>query len=115
MIKSKKPKPSLKKSANTKFPYSQYWHASYSVLSSNGSTLKFKSVICARSASFAREILAKKISNDEPHFKLKNIKISMFTKSSRINNKRLSILDWQDIQQCSFPNSLNILFKYNAN
>lgn len=106
---------SNKQKANLNFYYSQYWCASYSVLSSSGSTLKFKSVIRARSASFAKEILIKKISNDEPHFKLKNIKISMFRKNTRINNKKLSILDWRDIQQCSFPNSLNILFKYNVN
>jgi hypothetical protein len=93
------------------FNYSQYWLISYTELRRNKEKLKFKTIIQARSSISATGILEKKTSSDNPNSKIINLKIKMLHKEFKLNRKKLSLVNWMDIKNCSFPNEVNILFK----
>ncbi len=108
-----KKKESTKLDSKKTFPYSQYWKVSYSCLFPKGNSIKFKSVIIARSEANAKKFLFKKIKEDTPDLEVSGIRISMFDKSTLIRGKKISTLNWLDIKNSAFPNELNVLFKYN--
>ena len=101
-----------KKCLETNFNYSQYWLMSYTELRRDNQKLKFKTIIQARSSISATGILEKKTSLDNPDSKIINLKIKMFHKEFKLNKKKLSLVNWMDIKNCSFPNEVNILFKH---
>lgn len=101
-----------KKCLETNFNYSQYWLMSYTELRQDNQKLKFKTIIQARSAASAIYILEKKTNSDNPNSKIINLKIKMFHKQFKLNRKKLSLVNWMDIKNCSFPNEVNILFKH---
>lgn len=101
-----------KKCLETNFNYSQYWLMSYAELRQDNQKLKFKTIIQARSSISATGILEKKTSLDNPNSKIINLKIKMFHKEFKLNRKKLSLVNWMDIKNCSFPNEVNILFKH---
>jgi hypothetical protein len=100
-----------KKCLNTSFNYSQYWLMSYTEIRQNKEKLKFKTIIQARSSISAIDILQKKTDSDNPNSKINNLKIKMLHKEFKLNRKKLSLVNWMDIKNCSFPNEVNILFK----
>tara|TARA_X000000950_G_scaffold43209_2_gene48490 strand:- start:41545 stop:42414 length:870 start_codon:yes stop_codon:yes gene_type:complete len=95
------------------FSFDQYWCLHFTEKYVDGSEKDFKCVIKARSADFAKKILSLKIKFDQPKTKVKSISAYMFRKNSEINTKLLNLKDWDCIKKCSFPNELDILFKYN--
>lgn len=103
-----------KKCLETNFNYSQYWLISYTELRETQEKLKFKTIIQARSSTSALNILSKKTNSDNLNSKIINFKIKMLHKKFKLNKKKLSLLNWMDIKNCSFPNEVNILFKYNG-
>ena len=100
-----------KKCLEANFHYSQYWLMSYTELRQNEEKLKFKTIIQARSSISATDILQKKTNSDNPNSKIINLKIKMLHKEFKLNRKKLSLVNWMDIKNCSFPNEVNILFK----
>lgn len=108
-----KKKEATKLGTKKTFSYSQYWQVSYLCLSPKGDSIKFKSVIMARSEANAKMFLLKKIKEDDPDLEVSDICISMFDKFTLIRGKKISTLNWLDIKNSAFPNELNILFKYN--
>lgn len=98
---------------NKIFSFDQYWCLHFTEKYADKSEKDFKCVIKARSADFAKKILLLKIKCDHPETKVKSIFAYMFRKKSEINTKPLNLKDWGHIKKCSFPNELDILFKYN--
>ena len=98
---------------NTKFSYDQYWSVQYTEKFSKGNELDYKTIIKARSRDLAQSYLIKKNKSLDNGSKIKGIRLSLLHKESTINNKPLTIQDWEDIRSCSFPNEVDILFKYN--
>ena len=98
---------------NKKFGYDQYWKMYYVLLNHDGSEDKFISVIKARSLEFAKKILEAKIKQKDEGQKIKNINGFMFHKGFlNKDGSMLSIGDWENIRQCSFPNENDFLFQY---
>ena len=102
----------IEDSLEIKFPYGQYWLIEYSEIKADGLKLKFKTFIFSRSADFAKTILLKKTKEDNPGSKIKISKIAMLHKNFRLQRKKITVSNWLDIRNCSFPNKLNILFKH---
>lgn len=100
-----------KKCLETNFNYSQYWLISCAQVIEDNKKLKFKTIIQARSSISAINILKKKTNSDNPNSKIINLKIKMFHKNFKLNRRKLSLVNWMDIKNCSFPNEVNILFK----
>ena len=93
------------------FDYGQYWKINYKETRLNGKQFKFKTIIYCRSKVFALNILRKKTEEDNPGSKISHADISMISSNSRINNRKLSIVDWAHVRNASFPNEVNVLFK----
>lgn len=113
MKKGRKKQRAQTKFKHTKFPYDQYWNVQYTQQSLRGNELDYKTIIKARSRDLAKSYLLKKLRSELEGFKIKGVRLSLLHKDSTINNKSLTIQDWKDIRSCSFPNEVNILFKYN--
>jgi len=101
---------------NKKFGYDQYWKMYYEVVNLDKSETKYISVIKARSLMFAKRILEEKFNEDSDCSQIKSIQGFMFHSSFlQKDGARLSIEDWYNIRNCSFPNENNYLFKYKIN
>ena len=94
------------------YKYDQYYYIKYSLSSRFSSTNKYVSVVKARSASLAKEIVKLKLSRDYPNADLKFHSTQMFSQKSSFQRRMLSISDWQNIRTCAFPNISDHLFKY---
>lgn len=94
-----------------KFPYNQYWSLAYTESYKDGTEKDFKSFIKARSYFLAKELLKMKIKEDNPSVKIKSLQGLMFHSELRIKQKKLTIQDWENIRNSSFPNNANYLFK----
>ncbi len=98
---------------NKKFGYDQYWKMYYSLVDIDNSESKYISVIKARSLDFAKRILESKILESKNCLQIKNIQGYMFHRDFlNKDGSFLSIEDWENIRNCSFPNENNFLFKY---
>ena len=96
----------------THFSFDQYWQAHFTINFNDGSEKDFKSILKARSAKLAKNILKSKIKSDHPGSKLKSDLYFMLHKNAEINQHTLTIEDWQHVKKCCFPNEVNVLFKY---
>lgn len=96
-----------------KFTYDQYWGIHYTEVFQDKSELDYQSVIKARSAHSAINILTQKIVEDNPSHKIKSVQVFMFSHESALYNLKLNIDDWKHIRNCAFPNFANHLFKHN--
>ena len=94
------------------FKFDQYWNMHFTEKYKNGSEKDFKTVIKSQSASLAKEILIKKSKEDNSSVKLKAVSCYMFHRNGEVNTLELDIEDWTCIRASSFPNEVNILFKY---
>jgi len=110
--RGRKRKPIQVKLRSKVFPFDQYWCLHFTEKYTDGPEKDFKCVIKARSADFAKKILSLKVKYDQPKTKVKSISAFMFRGNSEINTKHLNLKDWECIKKCSFPNELDILFKY---
>jgi hypothetical protein len=96
----------------TTFPIDQYWNVHYTEIFKDKTEKDYKTIIKSRSANFAKEILLKKVKEDNPGHRIKSFSCFLLSKKSTINNLKLDLKDWGHIRACSFPNVANILFKH---
>ena len=74
----------------------------------------FKTIIKARSAELAKEILILRLKEDEHFLKIRSVTVSMVHECWQIAalRKKLTIEQWDAIRNVSFPNDWNRLFKF---
>lgn len=91
----------------------QYWNINYTEKYSDGSEKDFKTFIKAKSYAFAKEILLKRLKEDDPNIKIKAVQGFLFHKGYKTKGKQgLKIIDWELIRKAAFPNQNNALFKH---
>jgi hypothetical protein len=97
----------------TLFQYDQYWSIHYTEYNDlNISGKDYKTIIRSRSAELAKDILRKKVSEDNKGSKVKALRLFMLHKDSIINDLSLNLKDWSCIKKCSFPNEVNTIFRF---
>lgn len=109
----------MKKKANIQskfrkenFNFHQYWNLNYTEKYSDGTEKDFKTFIKAKSYAFAKEILIKRLREDDPKLKIKAVHGFMFHKDYHLTcNRKLKLKDWERIRTAAFPNVSNSLFK----
>jgi transcriptional regulator with GAF, ATPase, and Fis domain len=95
------------------FRFHQYWNINYTEKYGNGTEKDFKTFIKSKSYEFAKEILLKRLREDDPDIKIKAVHGFMFHRNYKATDKSvLKIEDWEQIRKASFPNEHNVLFKY---
>ena len=95
------------------FESNQYWCIGYTeVLDSE--ELDHKTIVKARSAELAKQILVKKLNEKEDFVKVRSITISLIHSKWCINSlsRPLSISQWESIRAVSFPNDYDRIFNF---
>jgi hypothetical protein len=97
----------------TKYSFHQYWIMYYTEILEDLEEHDYISFIKAKSYNLAKIILSEKIKEDNENSKVKAISGFMFHKNymNSRSKERLSIADWQNIKDASFPNLNNFLFR----
>jgi len=97
-----------------KFSHTQYWCLSYTECYKAGPERDFKTIVKARSADLAKEILLARLKEDENFRKIRSVGVSMVHDCWHIADLRrtLSIEQWEAIRNVSFPNDWNKVFKF---
>ena len=97
-----------------KFSHDQYWCLGYTEVYKNKTERDFKTVIKARSAELAKNILIKRLKEDKFFLKIRTVSSSMVHAKWQIAALRrpLSVTQWEAIRAISFPNDWNRLFKF---
>jgi transcriptional regulator with GAF, ATPase, and Fis domain len=94
------------------FKTDQYWNLNYTERYRTGIEADFKAFIKARSYDAAKEILRKRIAEDDPTTKIKAVQGFMFHKNYKnANNLKIGLKEWEQIRSASFPNENNVLYK----
>jgi len=94
------------------FQVHQYWNLNYTEKYTDGSEKDFKTFIKAKSYDIAKEILLKRLREDDPSVKIKAVHGFLFHKGYKPMQKRhLTLKEWEQIRKASFPNQHNVLFK----
>jgi len=97
----------------TIYNFHQYWNMHYTERYQDGSEKDFKTFIKAKSYESAKEILKKRIKEDDLNTKLKALHGFMFHENYRpVSKPRIRIEEWEQIRKAAFPNQHNVLFKY---
>ena len=109
-----KRKKNIQKIARRKvFAVHQYWNLHYTEKYIDGSEKDFKSFIKAKSYGSAKDILLKRVSEDDPSICIKAIHGFRFHKNYKSKGRRkLRLKEWERIRKASFPNEHNVLFKH---
>ncbi len=98
-----------------KFAVHQYWSISYIEIDKLGVKHPYSVIIKSKSYAGAKRILLAKVKEDSPSSKLKFSAYCFWIhKNFRTERKGFRVLtlkDWEDIRNASFPNPHNILFK----
>ena len=94
------------------FNVDQYWNINYTEKYRNGLESDFKTFIKARSYDSAKDILKKRVTQEDPSIKIKAVHGFMFHKKYKnANNVRLRVKEWEQIRAASFPNENDVLYK----
>jgi hypothetical protein len=94
------------------FKTGQYWNLNYTERYHTGIEADFKAFIKARSYDSAKEILRKRVAEDDPTTKIKAVQGFMFHKNYKnANNLKMGLKEWEQIRSASFPNENNVLYK----
>jgi len=111
---SRKPKSIQKKFRNTVFQHHQYWSICYTERYKDGSEKDFTTFIKAKSYELAKHLLITRLTEDDPHMKVKSIQGFMMHKDFKPSSKKrkLGIKEWEQIRSASFPNVHNVIFKH---
>jgi DNA-binding protein Fis len=97
------------------FDFHQYWNISYTERYSDGTEKDFKTFIRAKSYALAKDVLKRRIKEDDPSIKLKAIQGFMFHNNYKSDTgKTLGIEEWEQIKNSAFPNSSNTVFKFHV-
>jgi len=104
---------SQKKFRSTEFKVDQYWQLSYTERYPNGLEKDFKTIIKARSYSFAKHILNLRLKEGDTFIETKSVQGFMFHKNYTLSphRKPLGLKEWGEIRASCFPNENNHLFK----
>tara|TARA_B110000196_G_scaffold317461_1_gene330660 strand:+ start:4904 stop:6118 length:1215 start_codon:yes stop_codon:yes gene_type:complete len=97
-----------------KFSSNQYWVVHFSEMLGGELLGNYRTLIKARSGELAKEILLKRISEENKDIKIISILFYFFHKGfSRFSGVKLnsSISTWDHIRKISFPNEFNKIFK----
>ena len=105
---------SQKKSRREKFSSDRYWCVSYTERSKHGDERDFKTIIKARSANLAVQILTDRLKEDADFSKVITPLPSLIHKKWNIRafNKPLTVSQWAALRAVSFPNDRNKVFKF---
>lgn len=91
----------------------QYWNINYTEKYDDGSEKDFKTFIKAKSYDFAKEILLKRLREDDPNIKIKAVQGFLFHQKYKSQGRKgLGITDWDLIRKAAFPNGNNAIFKH---
>ena len=103
-----------KKSRQQKFSSDRYWCVSYTEKDIHGAERDFKTFIKAQSAQLAKEILERRLKEDEEFSRILGPIVSLVHKKWNIRAfcKPLTITQWAAIRALSFPNDRNKVFKF---
>lgn len=97
------------------FDFHQYWNISYTERYVDGTEKDFKTFVRAKSYSLAKEILTRRLKEDDPNIKLKAIQGFMFHNNYKSDTgKKLGLKEWEQIKNSAFPNSSNTVFKFHV-
>ena len=95
------------------FSVAQYWNLSYTERYSDGSEKDYRVFIHAKSFASAKEILLKRLREDDPKVQVKAVQGFMFHKKYKgKSNVRLRVQEWEQIRAAAFPNINNVLHKH---
>jgi hypothetical protein len=97
-----------------KFSHDQYWSLAYTEVHEDPPERDYRTIIKARSAALAREILESRLQENKGFKKIRSVTYSLIHASWLRNalGKKLSIVEWASIRHVSFPNDWNRLFKF---
>ena len=94
------------------FQVHQYWNLNYTEKYADGSEKDFKTFIKAKSYNLAKEMLLKRLREDDPNIKIKAVHGFLFHKNYKpVQKRNLTLKEWEQIRKASFPNQHNVLFK----
>lgn len=94
------------------FRTDQYWNINYTERYHTGLESDFKTFIKAKSYESAKDILSRRVREDDPKTKIKAVHGFMFHKNYKnANNLRIGLKEWEQIRSASFPNENNFLYK----
>ena len=97
------------------FSFHQYWNISYTERYVDGSEKDFKTFIRAKSYVLAKDVLTRRLKEDDPNIKLKAIQGFMFHNDYKSDTgKTLGLKEWEQIKNSAFPNSSNTVFKFHV-
>ena len=99
---------------NAKFQFDQYWSIKYTEVNPNSEESDYKVIIKARSRDLAKSILKIKSKKVSPHCKIKGLVVNMLHPNSVINGLKLTVKDWECVKGSSFPNSVDVLFRFKS-
>ena len=99
---------------NVKFQFDQYWSIKYTEVDPNSKESDYKVIIKARSYDLAKSILKIKSKKASPHCKIKGVIVNMLHTNSVVNSLKLTLKDWECIKASSFPNSVDVLFRFKS-
>ncbi len=112
----KRPRSKIKQKTvrRKKFSHNQYWCLSYTECYQSGLERDFKTIIKARSAALAQEILISRLQEDPQFLKVRSVSSSMVHECWHIADlrRKLSIEQWEAIRNVSFTNDWNKVFKF---
>jgi hypothetical protein len=95
------------------FNVHQYWNINYTEKYFNGVEKDFKTFIKAKSYESAKEILGKRLLQEDPSIKVKAVQGFMFHKNYKNTfNIKLRTKEWEQIRSASFPNENDVLYKH---
>ena len=109
-----RPRSKIKQSVarRKKFSHNQYWCIGYTECYNQGVERDFKTIIKARSAALAKEILLLRLKEDDNFSHIRTVSGSMIHDCWQIATlrKKLSIEQWASIRNVAFPNEWNKVF-----
>ena len=103
-----------KKSRKQKFSVDRYWCVSYTEKHKDSSERDFKTIIKARSADLAKEILTDRLNEDKDFHSIASPTCSLIHSKWNIRAfcKPLTVTQWAAIRAVAFPNDRNKVFKF---
>ena len=99
---------------DVKFQFDQYWSIKYTEVIPGNPEEDYKVIIKARSSELSRKILKFKLKDANRHCKIKGVSINMLHSKCVVNGLRLTLKDWECAKDCSFPNPVDVLFKFSC-
>lgn len=94
----------------TEYHFDQYWNIAYTEVYEDGSERDFKTFLKSNSYKNAKKILKARLQEDK--IKIKSIQGFMFHSGYKIENKKLTLANWDQIKLAAYPNENDHIFKF---